>query len=115
VETSSYTIIKLLTPDTAQQYQKKIVRYNFSLNNIIILYMLDVKFLLLCCRTPWLNKAPKVLLHLKVIMKYLLLQLDSLRTLDMRVLLDQESTFATILEAFIVILLAHKVLRFYKG
>ena len=37
--------------------------------------------ILVCCRIPWLSKAPKVILYLKVVKISWLKQLDDLSTL----------------------------------
>ena len=93
---SSYTF------DIAREILERIVRYNFSLNNIMILYKLEIS-------TTWLGKAPKVLSQMMVVMTYLQLQLDELSTLNVCVLQDQESTLTNILEALTTTILAHQV------
>ena len=51
-------------------------------------------FPLLAC---WFNRAPKEVSLQKVVMTYLLLQLDGLSTLDVCVVLDQELAYTNIL------------------
>jgi len=50
--------------------------------------MIFYNFSLLHCRTGWLRRAPKEVSLQKVIIIYLLLQLDDLSTLDMCVVMD---------------------------
>jgi len=59
--------------------------------------MIFCNFSFLHFKTSWLSKAPKEDSLQKVVMTYLLLQLDGLRTLDVCVVLDQESAYANIL------------------
>jgi len=59
--------------------------------------MIVYNFSLLHCRTRWLSRAPKKDSLQKVVMTYLLLQLDGLSTVDVCVVLDQELVYTNIL------------------
>jgi len=76
--------------------------------------MIFYNFSLLHCKTRWLSIASKEDSLQKVIMTYFLLQLDGLSTLDVCVVLDQESTCANILVAPLESLHANIVLIMKK-
>jgi len=92
------------TSESAREISKKIVRYNSYLNSSFMLH----------CRIRWLSKAPKEDSLQKVIMTHLLLQLDDLSTLDVCVVLDQESTYANFLVPSLISLHAAMVLIMKK-
>lgn len=105
---------KSYTFDIVREISERIVRYSFSLNNINILYILDVRFVLLCYKTPWLNKVPKIISLQKVMMTSLLLQLDDLSILEVCVMLGQELAFDIFLKSPIIKLLIHTMLSMKK-